>query len=151
MLYFVQVCIHFLIDFLLSGPALFSSPAVDQSDGSDEMDSYNAFAADKKRKQQYHLTQKNSMNMLSDDSSSSDSEQEDDDICGNVKLGDHTVVSTAKGKGNLSNVKKTTVWSGDPGSTAGHVASHVSSYFSRLWKNGNKNRVWYLYLKKESS
>jgi hypothetical protein len=150
LLYFVQVCIHFLIDFLLSGPALFSSPAVDQSDGSDEMDSYNAFAADKKRKQQYHLTQKNSMNMLSDDSSSSDSEQEDD-ICGNVKLGDHTVVSTAKGKGNLSNVKKTTVWSGDPGSTAGHVASHVSSYFSRLWKNGNKNRVWYLYLKKESS
>ena len=45
-------------------------------------------------------------------------------------------------------VKKTTVWSGDPGNSAGHVATHVSSYFSRLWKNGNKGRVWYIYLRK---
>ena len=43
---------------------------------------------------------------------------------------------------------KTQVWSGDPGEEAGHVATHVSSYFSRLWKNGNKSRVWYLFLRK---
>ena len=43
---------------------------------------------------------------------------------------------------------KINVWKGDPGKEAGHVVTGVSSYFSRLWKNGNKSRVWYLFLRK---
>ena len=130
---------------------MFESPNMDnghdsEDDNTADDDGYNAFAQQKQRKKMYHQQNQQSMAMLSDDSSSDDEDEGEDQFL----AGDDVArpKSQAKIQGGKGPINKTTVWSGDPGSKAGHVAAHVSSYFSRLWKNGNKSRVWYLYLRK---
>jgi hypothetical protein len=148
-----------------SGSVMFESPDMDtngyDSDDdckvtaaatADDDDGYNAFEQQKKRKKMFHQQNQRSMAMLSDDSSSNDDDDDDDDVTNTADKYTTGERSTPKFKANApggnTRVKKTNVWSGDPGTKAGHVATHVSSYFSRLWKNGNKSRVWYLYLRK---
>lgn len=143
-----------------AGVLMFSSPEVGtgyDSQGDDDLEDDNddnAVAAQKARKKMYHQEQKQSMSMIVDKKDiSSDNDDDDDDdekevddedkFLAGDDLPRHSALSSAAGK-----KPKTTVWSGDPGSKAGHVAQHVSSYFSRLWKNGNKSRVWYLFLRK---
>lgn len=55
----------------------------------------------------------------------------------------------AKVIANNSNVhaRRIELWRGTPGPEAGHVVNS-SSYFDRLWENGNKTDRWFLYLKK---
>mmetsp|Transcript_35433 Transcript_35433/g.66129 ORF Transcript_35433/g.66129 Transcript_35433/m.66129 type:complete len:163 (+) Transcript_35433:95-583(+) len=134
-----------IVDDLNSGSALFSSPAVDRMSDSDDDaddDGYSEYASQKKRKRQFHRSQQEAMSMLSDDSDSDDSDNDTNSVV--VASGDKKNAASA----STCTIKKTSVWSGDPGRSAGHVATQVSSYFRRLWKNGNKSKVWYLYLQK---
>lgn len=41
-----------------------------------------------------------------------------------------------------------TIWRGEPGRAAGHVAD-ASSYFDRMWSMGQKKRRWFLFLRKQ--
>ena len=44
-------------------------------------------------------------------------------------------------------LKRIVLWRGVPGPQVGHMVN-ASSYFDRLWENGNRNDRWFLYLKK---
>ena len=68
----------------------------------------------------------------SDSSSSGDEEDDDEDDVAferHEKKG-HSSSSSSSSSSRSGDRGKTQVWSGDPGEEAGHVATHVSSYFS---------------------
>ena len=45
-----------------------------------------------------------------------------------------------------SNVDGVLIWSGAVGRKGGHISSGVSSYFDRLWENGQKKKRWFICL-----
>lgn len=112
---------------------------------------YTEFEQQQSRKNQYHRHNQQAMLPSRGTTGNDRDDDSDSDSDGDEFLVGDDDPSRCRAKTTPAAVaKKTTVWSGDPGSRAGHVAAHVSSYFSRLWKNGNKSRVWYLYLVKEA-
>ena len=103
---------------------MFASPSVDSLDDNcvEDNDDHNY----------NHCNKRNYQAMEDNDNSSSSDDEDTKEVSSNVLSSSVSV--------------KVRIWSGNPGTAAGHVATDVSSYFSRLWKNGNKSRVWYLYL-----
>lgn len=89
--------------------------------------------------------------MESSDSDSDDSDSEcnfgDDD--NNEAFESHAAEEEKMSEGGMMAVCDIRVHPGEPGERGGHLeVGEASSYFSRMWRHGNKTRVWHLILTK---
>lgn len=119
------------------------------SNAADIGSSASMFTSNKRKFEQTHsrMRSNNHTSDIDSDSDASSDVLEESDV--DVDMNDMETGSLKLSTSVVATHESCRVWSGEPGEMGGHVASDATSYFSRMWQNGDRSRKWFLYLRKK--